>query len=364
MPSEWHEKIKRLFEKVGNQLGFDSKAEFRIPKGYIDCVWKLEKPVSEIFIAFEFETAIAGSQIVENLVKSLSLPPQMKPRFLVQIYKNKLKFRTREYIEKIARTLPVTVKIIDDVGGDPEKACESIVIDLFNWIEEYAEIPRDFLEELGKVIPNEKIIKVFHYGEPTRSHLQYLDNAIRKVKDYLLWIKSVPAEKDRDIISDVFEDIMICDIAIISDVDIKYCDRYLLQKFLDENVEKRGKSLILTGGYGLTKKYNEIREKLGGKIGKRSGESVKITKSRDNIGVGLTFNGFNYFKPSNYEEVVAFWNKDDLPALITHRLGKGNVIIFTSDCSPAWGTPSIQTEEFKEMWKTIIEKYCIKNQES
>ena len=60
MPSEWHENIKRLFEKVGNQLGFDSKAEFRIPKGYIDCVWKLEKPVSEIFIAFEFETAIAG----------------------------------------------------------------------------------------------------------------------------------------------------------------------------------------------------------------------------------------------------------------------------------------------------------------
>lgn len=75
--------------------------------------------------------------------------------------------------------------------------------------------------------------------------------------------------------------------------------------------------------------------------------------------MGLTFKGFNYFKPIDSDEVIASWDKDDLPALIVHTLGKGKVIIFTSDCSPAWGTPSINTEEFKEMWNLIMKKYCV-----
>jgi len=38
---------------------------------------------------------------------------------------------------------------------------------------------------------------------------------------------------------------------------------------------------------------------------------------------------------------------------------KIDVVIFTSDCSPAWGTPSIESEKFKDMWKQIMEKYVI-----
>jgi len=146
-------------------LGFKAEAEVKIPRGKIDCVWESKEPVSEYFIAFEFETAIKGPQIVENLVKALSLPSQMRPRFLVQIYRDELEDANREYIENISSKLPITIKIIDNVGSDVEKACPSIITELFNWISEYAEIPEEFLARLEKIPAKENIIKVFHYGE-------------------------------------------------------------------------------------------------------------------------------------------------------------------------------------------------------
>ena len=363
MSGEWHKGMQEKFEYYGKMLGFKAETEVRIPKGEIDCIWESKEPVSEYFIAFEFETATTGSQIVENLVKALSLPPQMRPRFLVQIYRDGLRDKNREYIENISSTLPITIKIIHNVGYDVEKAFLAIIIELFNWIGEYAEIPKEFITGLEKVVLKENIIRVFHYGELSRSHLEYLDKALRYTKNYLLWIKSIPTEKDKNKILNGFRSLPQFDVIILSDVSPKYCDLASLRNFLEVEVKRKGKSMILTGGYGLTKKYNlELgRENLGGNIGKRSpkGTVVKIAKSKNSIGIGLTFKGFNYFRPTDPDEVMAYWNKNNLPALIVHKIGKGKVIVFTSDCSPAWGTPSLRTEEFKEMWKQIIEKYCM-----
>lgn len=364
MSGEWHKRMQEKFEHYGKVLDFEAETEVKIPKGKIDCVWESKKPVSEYFIVFEFETATTGSQIVENLVKALSLPPQMRPRFLIQIYRDELKDKNREYIENISSTLPITIKIIHNVGNDVEKASPAIIIELFNWIGEYAEIPKDFLTGLEKIMSKENIIRLFHYGELSRSHLEYLDKALRYSKNYLLWIKSIPTEKDKNKILNEFQSLSEYDVIILSDVSPKYSDLASLRNFLEDEVKRKGKLIILTGGYGLTKKYNlEFgEENLGGKVGKRfeeKGAVVKIAESKDNIGVGLKFKGFNYFRPTDPDEVVAFWDKDNLPALIVHKIGKGKVIIFTSDCSPAWGIPSIETEGFKEMWKQIIEKYYI-----
>jgi uncharacterized membrane protein len=102
---------------------------------------------------------------------------------------------------------------------------------------------------------------------------------------------------------------------------------------------------------------------LGGRVGGKSIQEVKIAENKYDIGVGLTFKGFNHFEPKN-TEVIAGWEitkrgKVNGPALIVNRVGKGRVIIFTSDCSPSWGTPSIKTEGFQEMWKQIMEKFAL-----
>jgi len=360
MVTEWHKGMQEKFEKYGKDLGFKADTEVIIPKGEIDCVWESEEPISEYYINFEFERGTTGPQIVENLVKALSLPPQMRPRFLVQIYEKRIEDDNREYIERISSTLPITTRIIDDVGNDIEKASLKIIIELFNWIGEYAEIPKEFLAKLEKIVPKEKITKILHYGELSASHLEYLDDALRYSKNYLLWLKRIPTEKDKDRILSEFRFLPSCDVVILSDVSPKYCDIDSVRNFLDDGVKRKGKVLILTGGIGLTRLYN-LRlgeENLGGSVGRR-GAAVRISKSEDDIGIGLTFKGFNYFTPVNSNEVVAFWDKDSLPALVVHELGKGKVIVFTSDCSPAWGTPSIRTETFKEMWKQIMEKYCV-----
>jgi hypothetical protein len=358
MKSDWHKKMQEKFVNYGKALGFEAETEVKIPKGKIDCVWKSEEPVSQYFIAFEFETAITGSQVVENLVKVLSLPAQIRPRFLVQIYRDEFN-KNREYIEKVSTTLPLIVKLIDGVGDNVKEASSRIIIDLFNWIAEYAELPPNFLTKLEKIELKGKVIKIFHYGEPQRTHLDYLDKALLYPKNYLLWIKSVPKEQDRNKILTEFKSLDKFDVIILSDVSPEYCDRDSVRNFLEDEVKRKGKSMILTGGFGLTKRYNHELggENLGGDIGKSSYRTVKIARSNDDVGVGLTFGGFNYFKPYDPDEVTAYWDKNNLPALTVHKLGKGRVIIFTSDCSPAWGTPSIKTEGFREMWKQIMEKY-------
>ena len=121
--------------------------------------------------------------------------------------------------------------------------------------------------------------------------------------------------------------------------------------------------MILTGGYGLTSEYNKLgEENLGGKIGgcfEKKGTTVKIEKNEYDIGRDLAFKGFNRFKPIDQDEVIARWDKDDFPALVVHRVGRGKIIIFTSDCSPSWGTPSIESTEFQEMWKQIMDKFIL-----
>ena len=361
MGIDWHGEMQKRFKWFGSVLGFKSEAEVRISKGVFDCVWEIEEPVSEYFVIFEFETATTGSQIVANLVKVLSLPLQLKPRFLVQIYKNELDEKTKGYVKEILRRLPVAAKIIDDVGEDVGKASQIVVIELFNWIGEYAEISKKFLAKLERIIPKEKIVSVLHYGEGFSSHLKYLDNALRYPKNYLLCIKSIFKRRNKSEILEVFQFLNEYDVVILSDVSPKYCDMSLLKNFLENDVKQKGKSLILTGGVGLTEEYNELGEEyLGGIIGRafHLPEGIYIERSEDNIGQGLKFLGRNEFRPSDEEEVVAWWS-DNSPALVVHKLGKGNVVIFTSDCSPAWGTPSIESEKFKDMWKQIMEKYVI-----
>ncbi|HIE23700.1 MAG TPA: hypothetical protein EYP68_05675 [Candidatus Korarchaeota archaeon] len=361
--------MKEKFKSYGETLGLRAETEVKIPKGRIDCIWETKEPISEYFIAFEFETATSGSQIVENLVKSLSLAPQRRPRFLVQVYKEELSEDNREYLERISSILPIAIKIISNVGENVEEAAKKVMIDLFNWIGEYAEISKEFISNLERIIPSEKIIKIFHYGEEKRSHLEYLDRALRNINDFLVWIRSTPKQENKKKVLSAFQDLQNYDVVIISDVKPEECDMDSLRKFLAEEVRKKGKSLILTGGWGLTKEYNRELgiENLGGKVIKRKDDEVAI-ESEKGFGFGLIFKGFNVFEPANPEEVIAFFKPKDLPshqvkerypALIVHKNGKGNVIIFISDCSPTWGTPAINTEEFRDMWKRIIENYCI-----
>jgi hypothetical protein len=364
LDNDWHGSMQEKFKQYGEKLGFIAETEVRIPRGKIDCLWVTSEPVSEYFIAFEFENSVNKAQNVENLVKMLRLPPQMRPRFLVQIYRKSLRDDDREYIEGIASKLPITIKIIDSVGNDVEEACVKLIINLFNWIAEYAELSEGLIKRLEGILGEDRIVKIFHYGEPSWRHLRYLDDALRYPKDYLLWLVSVPRQEDRHNISNEFRRLQEYDIVIISDANPKYCDLATLKRFLETEVREKGKSLILTGGFDLTSQYNDLgEENLGGRVGGRSNREVKIAENEFDIGVGLTFKGFNHFKPKN-AEVVAGWEITKLgkvngPALIVNRVGKGRVIIFTSDCSPVWGTPSIRTERFREMWKQIMEKFAL-----
>jgi hypothetical protein len=50
-------------------------------------------------------------------------------------------------------------------------------------------------------------------------------------------------------------------------VNPKYCDLARLKGFLEAEVREKGKSLILTGGFGLTPQYNDLgEENLGGRV--------------------------------------------------------------------------------------------------
>jgi hypothetical protein len=318
--------MQEKFKQYGEKLGFIAETEVRIPRGKIDCSWVTSEAVSEYFIVFEFENSVNKAQNVENLVKMLRLPPQMRPRFLVQIYRESLRDDDREYIEGIASKLPITIKIIDSVGNDIEEACVKSIINLFNWIAEYAELSEGLIKRLEGILGKDRIVKIFHYGEPSWSHLRYLDDALRYPKDYLLWLVSIPRQNDAHTIQNEFRRLQEYDIVIISDANPKYCDLATLKRFLEAEVGEKGKSLILTGGVGLTSQYNDLgEENLGGRVRGRSNQEVKIAENEFDIGVGLTFKGFNHFKPKN-AEVLAGWEitkrgKVDWPALIVNRVG-------------------------------------------
>ena len=68
----WHLKMEDTFKEIGERLGFRAKIEYKIPRGKIDCLWIIDKPLLEYFIAFEFETSVRGAQIIQNLFKYLA----------------------------------------------------------------------------------------------------------------------------------------------------------------------------------------------------------------------------------------------------------------------------------------------------
>lgn len=327
-------------------------------------MWGLDKPISQYFVAFEFETSTDIRNTIPNLMKVISLQPQRYPRFLVQIYKGKLKDKDLLYLEDIISKLPVATKIIDNVGDDPEVAAKNVLIKLFNWISMYSNIQDEFMNRLKKIIPRDKMIRILHYGEGAPNHLIYLDNALFYTfydKDKLMWLKSIWHKEEKLSKLLKMDDAKDLDIVIISDYSIKNGEIKQLRKYIEEYVFKKGKNLIITGGVGLTRKYNELgNEVLGGSIKSNFPKKVKIKENKSNIGVGLEFGGYNSFKPKDQEEVIAYWDNGE-PALIVHKYGKGQIIIFTSDCSPSWGTPSIKKDEFKIMWRQLIEKYISKN---
>jgi hypothetical protein len=197
LDNDWRGSMQEKFKHYGEKLGFKAEIEVKIPRGKIDCVWVTREPV-------EFENSVNKAQNVENLVKILSLPSQMRPRFLVQIYRKSLSDVDREYIEDISIKLPITIKIIDGVGNDVEEACVKLIINLFNWIAEYAELSEGLIKRLADILGEDRIVKIFHYGELSRRHLRYLGDALRYPKDYLLWLVSIPMQKDTHDIQNEF----------------------------------------------------------------------------------------------------------------------------------------------------------------
>jgi poly-D-alanine transfer protein DltD len=65
-------------------------------------------------------------------------------------------------------------------------------------------------------------------------------------------------QKDTHDIQNEFRGLQEYDIVIISDVNPKYCDVAGLKRFLEDEVREKVKSLILTGGFGLTRKYSDL----------------------------------------------------------------------------------------------------------
>jgi len=366
--SLWHDVLQNKIKDIGEELGFHSNTEVRVrgSKGYIDCVWYIDKPILEYLIAFEFETQTSGAQIVENLVKVLSLPSQLRPRFLVQIYRDKIKEKTLEYIRRIASSLPVAAYIIEDVGNDVDKATLKIIIGTFNWICSYATISHKLIDQLRRILPAERVMNIFHYGELTSSHLEYLDTALRTFEDKVIHIISIPEDREKQ--PDEFKELYKFDVVIISDVYPKNVNFEALKQYIEEDVVKRGKKLVITGGWGLTKGYNVLETYLGGIIEskwpeKDSKNKKEVYMDLKNLGLkgNLVFKGFNKFRLSTSDvEVISRWSFEDYPALVRRSVGKGEIIIFTSDCSPAWGTPSLKDpqkrELFNRMWRKLIFK--------
>ena len=355
--SPWHEQLKGQILNIGRELGFHSKEEVIIKegRGKIDCVWYIDKPILEYFIAFEIETSTSGPQIVENLVKILSVPSQIRPRFLIQIYKDRFKEeRIREHINRIANSLPVAAHIIENVGDNIDNAISKILIDSFNWICQYVTLSDELINRLKAVLPN-RVLNIFHYGEPTFSHLRYLDNAIKNCEDKIIHIKSIP-KLDNGIPIE-FKELYKFDIVIISDISPKYVDLKAIKNYIEKNVIKNGTMLIITGGHGLTKGYNILKDYLGIIIESREDKQKEYTMNLDGINISgyLTFGGFNKVKVIDPDvEVISNWSFENYPALIRRKIGKGEIIVFTSDCSPTWGTPSIKGMEFNKMWRKLV----------
>ncbi len=174
------------------------------------------------------------------------------------------------------------------------------------------------------------------------------------------------------------------DLVIINDSPQCCVDFDVLRNFIENEVKDKGKTLMLIAGYGLGKSYNsELKSYLGGEVGKRfpdhlklkskrySEESIRkskelVDKLRESIeiengpGKGLRFKGFVIFKPYDVKEVlwnfkvenISLHNKE--PAFIVHRVGRGNLVIFTSCCHKDWGKYAMTQPTFTDVWRELF----------
>jgi hypothetical protein len=81
--------MQEKFKYYGG-LGFKAETEVRIPKGEIDYVGNLKNQFQNISLRLNLKQPLQLSNC-RKLSKSLSMPLQMRPRFLVQLIKVNLR---------------------------------------------------------------------------------------------------------------------------------------------------------------------------------------------------------------------------------------------------------------------------------
>jgi uncharacterized membrane protein len=65
--------------------------------------------------------------------------------------------------------------------------------------------------------------------------------------------------------------------------------------------------------------------------------------------------GFNKVIPKPGCEVVATWENEGYPAIITGQFNKGRVLAYTSDPAPHWGCNFIFWNDYKKFWLNVCD---------
>ncbi|MFQ5885279.1 MAG: hypothetical protein ACE5IO_09290 [Thermoplasmata archaeon] len=162
------------------------------------------------------------------------------------------------------------------------------------------------------------------------------------------------------VLYDIFDDVLVLlestelppqrltprgyDLIVVSDIKAGNASLEMLDSYLKTVVRLRGAVLVLTGGYGLTRLYSDAlgTSKLGCAVGGRR-ESLEIMRgtgvARHFTVPRIPFMGHNVLTENQEEETWSTWDPSGDPALIVHRYGKGNVVVFSSDCPLTGGVP-------------------------
>jgi len=390
----WHDCLQMEIKRAGEELGFEARME---KLGEItfpfrpDCVWLLRKPWDYIVAAFEIESY---GPSLHNIAKYVSLG-EKKPWIVMQICKNELDKKSKEEkikgYEEFAKLMPMNVKIIHGVGKDDVKktACK-IVAALISYIKQNFNLSDDFVERYinyteGNCNEWVKSHRILRIGEEKRykEDINKLFNhdwlsAEEQISPYIVKLAEkihlvlVKGYSGDDVnlknLEHIREKLSEYDVFILNDISLKNKELYrIVEYFLREHVEKEGKTLIVTGGYGLTKSYDVLLKDLGWKIHDRvEGKRVRLvfTEEANDIKVPgkLVFRGYNRVKVSKDTIVWARWgNKYEGDVALAYKeYGKGRVIIFTSDCTPFWGGEVMTKKEFRELWYKILRKSLFK----
>ncbi|MCD6368239.1 MAG: hypothetical protein J7L38_00400, partial [Thermoproteales archaeon] len=83
-----------------------------------------------------------------------------------------------------------------------------------------------------------------HYGEPSYSHLEYLDDVLKSVEDRIVNVRSIPEQRKKRVRE--FEHLDEFDIVIISDVRSENVDFEALRHYIEESVKLWGKKLVFS----------------------------------------------------------------------------------------------------------------------